>query len=190
MGLKDLFQKYPAELRSHRYAVIEKLRERIGDDDKVVRETLYQLLKTVVFPGCKEVNLCLPFFWGGGVCGLVDTFGQVLIYKSLYKTVFSILTANSVARHPMTSQCSILLFVFWLFFFVSSQVNCYMFLDYFYHLFLHLPVNFRENKKNLFLVLFFNIWSLTFGMWNMLKFSVLIVKKVFVYEAKENLSIF
>lgn len=66
MGLKDLFQKYPAELRSHRYAVIEKLRERIGDDDKVVRETLYQLLKTVVFPGCKEVNLCLPFFWGGG----------------------------------------------------------------------------------------------------------------------------
>ncbi|KAH9737958.1 Ipi1 N domain-containing protein [Citrus sinensis] len=56
MGLKDLFQKYPAELRSHRYAVIEKLRERIGDDDKVVRETLYQLLKTVVFPGCKEDN--------------------------------------------------------------------------------------------------------------------------------------
>ncbi|KAH9737957.1 Ipi1 N domain-containing protein [Citrus sinensis] len=45
-----------AELRSHRYAVIEKLRERIGDDDKVVRETLYQLLKTVVFPGCKEDN--------------------------------------------------------------------------------------------------------------------------------------
>lgn len=98
MGLKDLFQKYPAELRSHRYAVIEKLRERIGDDDKVVRETLYQLLKTVVFPGCKEVNLCLPFFLGAG--GLIDTFGQVLIYKSLYKTVFSILTANSVARHP------------------------------------------------------------------------------------------
>lgn len=66
MGLKDLFQKYPAELRLHRYAVIEKLRERIGDDDKVVRETLYQLLKIVIFPGCKEVNFASLSFFGGG----------------------------------------------------------------------------------------------------------------------------
>ena len=54
-GIKDLFLKYPAELTSHKYAVIEKLRERIGDDDKMVRETLYQLIKSVIFPSCKEV---------------------------------------------------------------------------------------------------------------------------------------
>ncbi|XP_059463584.1 uncharacterized protein LOC132192307 isoform X2 [Corylus avellana] len=56
MGIKDLFRKHPAELRLHKYAVIEKLRERIGDDDKVVRETLYQLFKSVIFPTCKEDN--------------------------------------------------------------------------------------------------------------------------------------
>ncbi|KAJ0088119.1 hypothetical protein Patl1_32722 [Pistacia atlantica] len=56
MGIKDLFQKHPGELRLHRYAAIEKLRERISDDDKVVREMLYQLFKTVIFPGCKEDN--------------------------------------------------------------------------------------------------------------------------------------
>lgn len=57
MGIKDLFQKHPGELRLHRYAAMEKLRERICDDDKLVRETLYQLFKTVIFPGCKEVTL-------------------------------------------------------------------------------------------------------------------------------------
>ncbi|KAL5545725.1 hypothetical protein UlMin_005412 [Ulmus minor] len=56
MGIKDLLLKYPAELTLHKHAVIEKLRERIGDDDKVVRETLYQLFKSVIFPGCKEDN--------------------------------------------------------------------------------------------------------------------------------------
>lgn len=39
----------------HKLAVIEKLRERISDDDKLVRETLYQLLKAVIFPSCREV---------------------------------------------------------------------------------------------------------------------------------------
>jgi pre-rRNA-processing protein IPI1 len=56
IGIRDLLLKHPAELTSHKFAVIEKLRERIGDDDKVVRETLYQLFKSVIFPGCKEVN--------------------------------------------------------------------------------------------------------------------------------------
>jgi pre-rRNA-processing protein IPI1 len=59
MGIKDLFSKHLAELRLHKYAVVEKLRERIGDDDKVVRETLYQLFKSVIFPTCKEVILFL-----------------------------------------------------------------------------------------------------------------------------------
>ena len=58
IGIRDLLLKHPVELTLHKYAVIEKLRERIGDDDKVVRETLYQLFKSVIFPGCKEVNLC------------------------------------------------------------------------------------------------------------------------------------
>ncbi|KAL2503103.1 ARM repeat superfamily protein [Forsythia ovata] len=56
MGIKDIFLKHPAELKLHKLAVIEKLRERIGDDDKLVREALYQLFKSVIFPGCKEVN--------------------------------------------------------------------------------------------------------------------------------------
>ncbi|CAK9180770.1 unnamed protein product [Ilex paraguariensis] len=53
-GIRDIFLKYPAELKLHKLAVIEKLRERISDEDKLVRETLYQLLKAVIFPGCKE----------------------------------------------------------------------------------------------------------------------------------------
>ncbi|XP_024016945.1 uncharacterized protein LOC21387601 isoform X2 [Morus notabilis] len=56
VGIRDLLLKHPAELTLHKYAVIEKLRERIGDDDKVVRETLYQLFKSVIFPDCKEDN--------------------------------------------------------------------------------------------------------------------------------------
>ncbi|XP_065870962.1 uncharacterized protein [Euphorbia lathyris] len=54
LGMKDLFAKHPEELKLHRYQVIEKLRERISDDDKMVRETLYQLFKSVILPGCKE----------------------------------------------------------------------------------------------------------------------------------------
>lgn len=43
MGIKDLFSKHPEELTSHKYRVVEKLRERISDDDKVVRKLLYFL---------------------------------------------------------------------------------------------------------------------------------------------------
>ena len=50
MGVRDLFLKYPAELKLHKYDVMEKLRERISDNDKVVRETLYQLLTSSGFP--------------------------------------------------------------------------------------------------------------------------------------------
>jgi len=39
----------------HKYATVEKLRERIGDDDKVVRKSLYDLFKVVILPCCKEV---------------------------------------------------------------------------------------------------------------------------------------
>ncbi|XP_031127752.1 uncharacterized protein LOC116029851 [Ipomoea triloba] len=54
VGIKDIFLKYPVELKLHKLAVIEKLRGRISDDDKLVRETLYQLFKSVIFPGCVE----------------------------------------------------------------------------------------------------------------------------------------
>lgn len=56
MGIKDLFSKHPEELVLHKYRVVEKLRERIGDDDKVVRRSLYDLFKLVILPSCKEDN--------------------------------------------------------------------------------------------------------------------------------------
>ncbi|CAH1415695.1 unnamed protein product [Lactuca virosa] len=56
IGIRDIFLKHPAQLKMHRLSVIEKLRERMSDEDKIVRETLYQLLKAVIFPACKEDN--------------------------------------------------------------------------------------------------------------------------------------
>ncbi|XP_027066955.2 uncharacterized protein [Coffea arabica] len=56
IGIRDIFLKYPAELKLHKLATIEKLRERISDDDKIVRETLYQLFKSVILPNCKQDN--------------------------------------------------------------------------------------------------------------------------------------
>lgn len=54
-GIKDLFKNHPEELQSHKYAIIQKLRERICDDDKLVRDAFYQLFKIDIFPACKEV---------------------------------------------------------------------------------------------------------------------------------------
>ncbi|XP_074270765.1 uncharacterized protein LOC141594662 [Silene latifolia] len=56
IGVREILLKDPTELRDHKLAIIEKLRERINDDDKVVRETLYQLFKSIILPGCKEDN--------------------------------------------------------------------------------------------------------------------------------------
>ncbi|KAF5187572.1 testis-expressed sequence 10 protein isoform X2 [Thalictrum thalictroides] len=53
-AIMGMASKHPLEIKLHKLAMIEKLRERISDEDKGVRETLYQLLKTVIFPGCKE----------------------------------------------------------------------------------------------------------------------------------------
>lgn len=55
IGIKDLLLNNPNELKLHKLAVVEKLRERIGDDDESVRETLYQLFKSVIFPGGTKV---------------------------------------------------------------------------------------------------------------------------------------
>ncbi|KAK6147635.1 hypothetical protein DH2020_018547 [Rehmannia glutinosa] len=56
LGIKDVLVHHPVELKLHKLAVIEKLRERIGDDDKLVRETLHQLFKAVIFPGRGKDN--------------------------------------------------------------------------------------------------------------------------------------
>ncbi|WOL06988.1 testis-expressed sequence 10 protein isoform X2 [Canna indica] len=53
-GIKDVLLKHPSELKLHKLAIIEKLRERICDNDRVVRDMLYHLLKSVIFPSSKE----------------------------------------------------------------------------------------------------------------------------------------
>ncbi|XP_061963933.1 uncharacterized protein LOC133688459 [Populus nigra] len=55
---KDLTLKELLQHTSHQNAIVrkEKLRERISDDDKTVRENLYQLLKSVILAGYKEDN--------------------------------------------------------------------------------------------------------------------------------------
>ncbi|KNA13119.1 hypothetical protein SOVF_119600 isoform A [Spinacia oleracea] len=71
LGIRELLLKFPAELKMHKNAVIEKLRERISDDDKVVRETLYQLFKAIILPGCKEdiqgapISLIMAYIFKG-----------------------------------------------------------------------------------------------------------------------------
>ncbi|KAF6159856.1 hypothetical protein GIB67_032940 [Kingdonia uniflora] len=52
--IRELLLKNQPELKLHKLAIIEKLRERITDDDKKVCETLYELLESVIFPGIKE----------------------------------------------------------------------------------------------------------------------------------------
>lgn len=65
----------PDELKLHKLAMVEKLRERIGDDDESVRETLYQLFKSVIFPGgakviarCVGVNSVILEFYLRNIC--------------------------------------------------------------------------------------------------------------------------
>ncbi|CAM0904271.1 unnamed protein product [Alopecurus aequalis] len=55
-GIKDLVTKHPAELKLHKVAMIEKLQERICDSDKVVRESLYTMMQSLIFPSLKEDN--------------------------------------------------------------------------------------------------------------------------------------
>ncbi|KAL6507776.1 hypothetical protein OROGR_023971 [Orobanche gracilis] len=53
IGIKEILC-HPGELKTHKFAVIEKLRERLSDDEKLVREKLYELFKSVIFPGCGQ----------------------------------------------------------------------------------------------------------------------------------------
>ncbi|KAH1150736.1 hypothetical protein AAZX31_16G089600 [Glycine max] len=78
IGIKDLFTRYPAEQKLQKYAAVEKLRERIGDDDKVVRKSLYDLFKVVILPCCKEdnqeliVSLLMPYIFNAMTHLVVD----------------------------------------------------------------------------------------------------------------------
>ncbi|CAO2042608.1 unnamed protein product [Urochloa humidicola] len=56
-GIKDIVVKHPTELKLHKVAIIEKLQERICDTDKVVRESLYNILQSLIFPALKEDNV-------------------------------------------------------------------------------------------------------------------------------------
>ncbi|KAF0890463.1 hypothetical protein E2562_002832 [Oryza meyeriana var. granulata] len=55
-GIKDLVVKHPSELKLHKVAIVEKLQERICDTDKVVRESLFSILQSFIFPSLKEDN--------------------------------------------------------------------------------------------------------------------------------------
>lgn len=55
-GIKDIVVKHPTELKLHKVAIIEKLQERICDTDKVVRESLFNILQSLIFPSLKEDN--------------------------------------------------------------------------------------------------------------------------------------
>ncbi|XP_015692389.1 uncharacterized protein LOC102700798 isoform X1 [Oryza brachyantha] len=55
-GIKDIIVKHPSELRLHKVAIVEKLQERICDTDKVVRESLFSILQSFIFPSLKEDN--------------------------------------------------------------------------------------------------------------------------------------
>ncbi|KAL6652592.1 hypothetical protein ACP70R_011517 [Stipagrostis hirtigluma subsp. patula] len=55
-GIKEIVLKHPTELKLHKVAIIEKLQERICDTDKLVRESLYNILQSLIFPSLKEVH--------------------------------------------------------------------------------------------------------------------------------------
>lgn len=109
-GIKDLVLKHPSELKLHKLAIIEKLRERICDNDKVVRETLYQLLKTVIFPSSKEdmtgpvISLLMAYIFNAMTHLAVDV--RLMAFKFFELVVWSypssfMLYADKVLDHYM-----------------------------------------------------------------------------------------
>lgn len=99
MGIKDLFIRYPAEQKLHKYAAVEKLRERIGDDDKVVRKSVYDLFKILILPGCKEgnqeliISLLMPYIFNAMTHLVVDVrimaFDFLDLILEFYPSCFS-----------------------------------------------------------------------------------------------------
>ncbi|EPS70426.1 hypothetical protein M569_04331 [Genlisea aurea] len=83
LGIKEILLKHPPELKLHKLAVVEKLRERMGDDDKIVRETLYQLFKSVVLPACAKDFSNLEILHGYDFKVEVESNGPIAITKQL-----------------------------------------------------------------------------------------------------------
>ncbi|XP_020877978.1 uncharacterized protein LOC9309321 [Arabidopsis lyrata subsp. lyrata] len=90
-GIKDLFKNHPEELQSHKYAIIQKLRERICDDDKLVRDAFYQLFKIDIFPACKEdnqgpmVSLLMPYIFSAMASSVIDV--RLMAFKFFHLVV-------------------------------------------------------------------------------------------------------
>ncbi|VVB13439.1 unnamed protein product [Arabis nemorensis] len=86
-GFENLFKNHPAELQSHKYAIVEKLRERVSDDDSSVRDTLYSLFQTKIFPACKEenqgriVSLLMPYMYIAMADSAIDV--RLMAFKFL-----------------------------------------------------------------------------------------------------------
>ncbi|ERM95285.1 hypothetical protein AMTR_s00008p00095900 [Amborella trichopoda] len=57
IGMGDLALQHPKEIALHKFSVIEYLSARISDPDNVVRERLYQLLESRIFPLIKEDSM-------------------------------------------------------------------------------------------------------------------------------------
>ncbi|KAF8096474.1 hypothetical protein N665_0307s0005 [Sinapis alba] len=90
-GIKDIFQHNPAELQSHKYAILEKLKERLSDDDKSVRDTFYLLFDSKIFPSCVEdnqgpmVSLLMPYIFKAMAESSVDV--RLMAFKFFHLVV-------------------------------------------------------------------------------------------------------
>ncbi|KAK6145745.1 hypothetical protein DH2020_022565 [Rehmannia glutinosa] len=111
LGIKDVLVHHPVELKLHKLAVIEKLRERIGDDDKLVRETLYQLFKSVIFPGCGKdnqgplVSLMMAYIFNAMTHLAIDV--RLMAFKffdlvvQFYPSAFSLYAEKDIPAHDI-----------------------------------------------------------------------------------------
>ncbi|KAL1196940.1 hypothetical protein V5N11_024740 [Cardamine amara subsp. amara] len=90
-GIEDLFRNHPAELQSHKYAIIQKLKERICDDDNQVRQTFYRLFKAKIFPAFKEdsqgpmVSLLMPCIFLAMAASAIDV--RLMAFKFFHLVV-------------------------------------------------------------------------------------------------------
>lgn len=103
IGIRDIFLKHPSELKHHKLAAIEKLRERICDDDKLVRETLYKLFKKVVLPSYKHdnqgpfISLMMAYIFNAMTHLAIDV--RVMTFK-----IFDLVVQNYPSSFPLYAE--------------------------------------------------------------------------------------
>ncbi|KAG7552973.1 hypothetical protein ISN45_Aa06g035440 [Arabidopsis thaliana x Arabidopsis arenosa] len=102
LTLKDLLQqtshcnaKLRQELQSHKYVIIQKLRELISDDDKLVRDSLYQLFETVIFPASKKDNLMVSLLMPYISCAMAHSSIDVRLMASKFEKILENYKDNS-----------------------------------------------------------------------------------------------